>query len=202
MAHLEEGRAAVVALEREFAGMRSVEQIAAHARRLRLEREKYEGERRAQFLSQVRDFDGTDIGERILEYPAKYLPEGLTLVDLPCPPLAGALIVEQIKNRVAREVDALVVVADVVHAPGAATALLVRALLDVVPLVLVVLTKADGPLPLVAGSANDDVASKIERCCGVEHSGAAAMHLHIAKSLAFSATVSSPILIDRGLLVR
>jgi hypothetical protein len=32
-------------------------------------------------------------------------------------------------------------------------------------------------------------------CYGVEHSGAAAMHLHTARSLALLATVSPPILI-------
>src|SRR5580658_1844025 len=42
-----------------------------------------------------------------------------------------------------------------------------------------------------------------EPCYGVEHSGAGAMHLHTVRSLAFSGTVSSPILIgsteDRGM---
>jgi len=158
---LEEERATVVALEREVAGARSVEQIAAHAERLHREREKYEAERRAVFLSQVRDFDGTDIGERIVEYPAAYLPEGLTLVDLPCPPLPSAPVVEHIKSRVARDVDALVVVADVAQPPRAETASLVRQLRDVVPVVLVVLTKVDGRLGLAAKGASDDVASTI-----------------------------------------
>jgi hypothetical protein len=35
----------------------------------------------------------------------------------------------------------------------------------------------------------------MQPCYDVEPSGAGAMHLHIARSLAFSATVSSPILI-------
>jgi hypothetical protein len=146
LAQLEVERAAIEAFERELASVQSVEQVAAHAQRLRLERERYEAERRVTFLSQVRDFDGTDIGERTVEYPAKYLPEGLTLVDLPCPSAAGAPIVEQIRNRVGREADALIVIADVRQPPGKATASLVRELGDVVPLALVVLTKADGPL--------------------------------------------------------
>ena len=119
-------RAAVVAIERELAGMRTVEQIAAHAQRLQQERQKYEEERRAIFLSQVRDFDGTDIAERIVEYPAKHLPDGLTLMDVPCSSAAGAPIFEKIRSRVAQEADALVVVADVAQPPGEATASLVR----------------------------------------------------------------------------
>jgi hypothetical protein len=162
VAQREQERAAIAALEGELAAMRSVEQIAAQAQRLRQEREKYEGERRAAFLSQVRDFDGTDTGERIVEYPARYLPEGLTLVDLPCPPVAGAPVVEQIRNRVARDVDALVVVADVRQPMGEVTVSLVRELGDLVPVVLVVLTKADGALKVQRGGTSDDVPSEIE----------------------------------------
>jgi hypothetical protein len=159
---LEEARAAIAALVRELGGMRSVEQIAAHAERLRLERRRYEEQRWATFLSQVRAFDGTDISERIVEYPAKHLPDGLTLMDLPCPSVAGSPVVEQLRRRAAREVDALVVVEDVEQPPGEATASLVRELSDFVPLVLVVLTKADRPLQLVAGGPHDDVPSRIE----------------------------------------
>ena len=160
---LEEARAEIAASERELAGMRSVEQIAVHAERLRLERRKYEEERGATFLSQVRAFDGTDISERIVEYPARYLPDGVTLMDLPCPSVTGAPVVEHIRRRVAREVDALVVVEDVAQPPGDATASLVRELSDFLPVVLVVLTKADGPLQLVASGAHDDVPSRIEQ---------------------------------------
>jgi hypothetical protein len=47
------------------------------------------------------------------------------------------------------------------------------------------------------GSAAGAVAASLnlQPCYGVEHSGAAAMHLHTVRSFAFSATVSSPILI-------
>jgi hypothetical protein len=41
----------------------------------------------------------------------------------------------------------------------------------------------------------EEITEWIAPCYGVEHSGAAAMHLHIAQSLAFSRTVSSPIFI-------
>jgi hypothetical protein len=164
-AKLEEERAAIAALERELGGVRSVEQIAAHAQRLRLERQKYARERRATFLSQVRDFDGTDIGERIVEYPAKHLPEGLTLMDLPCPSVVGAPVVEPIRSRVVRDVDALVVVADIARPPSGATASLVRELSQVVPVWLVVLTKADGPLQLLAAGGDGDLPSRIERVC-------------------------------------
>jgi hypothetical protein len=159
---LREERAAITSLERELAGTRSVELIAAHAHRLRLEREKYGADRRATFLSQVRDFDGTDIAERIVDYPAKHLAQGVTLMDLPCPPIAGSPIVEQVRSRVAREVDALVVVVDIGNGPGKATAALVRELSDIVPVALVVLTKADAPLVLAKG-ANNDTLSKIDR---------------------------------------
>jgi hypothetical protein len=72
---------------------------------------------------------------------------------------------------VAREADALIVIADVRQPPSKATASLVRELGDVVPVALVVLTKADGPLKLAIGgandsamaAANDDVRAKIER---------------------------------------
>ncbi len=143
-ARLEQERAEMGALERELEATRSVEQLTAQAERLRLERQKYEEERRATFLAQVRDFDGTDIGERVVEYPAKHLPEGLTLIDLPCPPVVGAPVVEALRSRVARDVDALVVVADIARPPGDATVSLVHALRDLAPVVLVVLTKADG----------------------------------------------------------
>ncbi len=158
-----ETRAAVDALERELAGMRTVERLAEHAQRLQAERQKYEEERRALFLSQVREFDGTDIGERIVDYPARYLPQGLTLMDLPCPPGAGAPAFEKIRARVARDVDALVVIADVAKPPSEATVSLVRALSDLVPVPLVVLTKADGPLQLVAGAPDDRGATRIDR---------------------------------------
>ncbi len=162
-AQREEARAAIDALERELAGMRTVEHLAAHAQRLLAERQKYEEERRAVFLSQVRDFDGTDIGERIADYPARHVPEGLTLMDLPCPPWGGAPAAEKLRARVAREVDALVLVADVAKPPSEATASLVRALSDFVPVPLVVLTKADGPLELVADEPNDRVVTRIDR---------------------------------------
>ena len=153
IAELEEERAAIAALEQELGGLRTAAQIAAHAKRLHDERERYEAERLAAFLSQVRDFDGTDIGERVVEYPAKYVPDGLTLMDLPCPAAASAHVVEKIRSRVAHEADALVVVTDVAHPPGGTTASLVRLLSDFVPVLLVVLTKADRPLQLVAGGA-------------------------------------------------
>ena len=159
----EEGRAAIGALERELAGMRTAPRLAEQAQRLELERQKYEEERRALFLSQVRDFDGTDIGERIVDYPARHVPQGLTLMDLPCPPGAGSPAFEKIRARVAREVDALVVIADVAKPPSETTASLVRALSDLVPVPLVVLTKADGPLRVVAGEPNDRVAARIDR---------------------------------------
>ena len=159
----EETRAAIDALERELAGLRTVERLAEHAQLLQAERQKYEKERRALFLSQVREFDGTDIGERIVDYPARYVPQGLTLMDLPCPPGAGAPAFEKIRVRVARDVDALVVIADVAKPPSEATASLVRALSDLVPVPLVVLTKADGPLQLVAGEANDRVGTRLDR---------------------------------------
>jgi hypothetical protein len=152
-AELEEKRSAIAALEQELDGMRTAAQIAAHARRLRDEREKYEAERLAAFLSQVRDFDGTDIGERVVEYPAKHVPDGLTLMDLPCPAAARAHVVEKIRSRVAQEADALVVVTDVAQPPGETTASLIRVLSDFVPVLLVVLTKADRPLQRVAGDA-------------------------------------------------
>jgi hypothetical protein len=159
----EEARAAIDALERELAGMRSVERLAEHAQLLQVERQKYEQERRALFLSQVREFDGTDIAERVVDYPARYVPQGLTLIDLPCPPGAGAPAFEKIRARVARDVDALVVVADVAKPPSDATASVVRALSDLVPVPLVVLTKAEGRLQLVDGEPNDRVATRIDR---------------------------------------
>jgi hypothetical protein len=145
-ATLPEERAAIAAMERELAGMRTVDQVAAHRERLRIEREKYEEERRAVFLSQVRDFDGTDIGERIVDYPAKRLPDRLTLMDVPCPSGAGAAVAEKTRNRVAREADALVVVADMARPPSEAVASLVSALGGQVPVLLVVLTKAERSL--------------------------------------------------------
>jgi hypothetical protein len=150
---LEEERREIAALEREIAGMRTVEQIAVHVQRVVTERDKYDTERRAVFLSQVRDFDGTDIAERIVEYPAKHIPEGLTLIDLPCSP--AARVVDKIRNRVVHEADALILVADLAHPPGEATASLVRSLSDFVPVLLVVLTKADGALKPVASGGED-----------------------------------------------
>jgi pimeloyl-ACP methyl ester carboxylesterase len=48
---------------------------------------------------------------------------------------------------------------------------------------------------LVALHLAQHYADRIERWYGVEHSGAAEMHLRTPRSLAFSATISSPILI-------
>jgi hypothetical protein len=162
-AQLEEERARIAALELELAGMPTVEQIAAHGQRLQSEREKYDSERRATFLAQVRDFDGTDIAERIVEYPAKHVPEGLTLMDLPCSPAASTPVVDKVRNRVLQEADALVLVADLARPLGQATTSLVRALGDLVPVLLVVLTKADAALNDVAAGAEDRVSSGIER---------------------------------------
>ncbi len=159
---LDEERATIAAMEVELSTMRTVEQVAAHRQRLRQERQKYEQERRAAFLSQVRDFDGTDIGERVVEYPAKHLPDGLTLMDVPCPHAAGAPAVEKMRSRVARDADAIVVIADVAQPPGDATASLVRALSDHVPVVLVVLTKADRALRAWTEGRGGDVASRIQ----------------------------------------
>jgi hypothetical protein len=160
----EDPRATVASLERELAGAQSVEQIAAHAQQLRLEQQKYETERLAAFLSQVREFAGTDIAERIVDYPAKYLPGGVTLLDLPCPPaVMGAPVVDHIKARVARDVDGLVVVADAGHPPGDATASLVRELGEIVPVVLVVLTKADRQAAVAPGGSSDETRARLER---------------------------------------
>jgi hypothetical protein len=171
----EETRAEIDALERELGGMRTVERLAEHAQLLQVERQKYEKERRALFLSQVREFDGTDIGERVVDYPARYVPQGFTLMDLPCSPGAAAPAFEKIRARVARDVDALVVIADVAKPPSEATASLVRALSDLVPVPLLVLTKAEGPLQLVAGEPNDRVATRLDRMRreALEHASAA-----------------------------
>jgi hypothetical protein len=161
-ARLHEERDAIAALERELARMPDGEQIAMRVDRIRRERDKYESERRSAFLSQVRDFDGTDIAERVVDYPAKHLPDAVVLMDLPCPAIADTPAAEQVRKRVAREVDALVLVADIQRPLGAATASLVRELKGVVPLVLVVLTKGDTPRH-DAVVANGAVASRIRR---------------------------------------
>jgi hypothetical protein len=147
VAELEEHRALKLGLEREYAGARSDEQIGAHRERLCQERQKYEDERRVVFFSQVHDFDGTDIAERILGYPAKHLPRDVTLMDLPCASPGRSAVTQQMRNRVSHEVDALVVVADVEKPPGGETARLVNDLVELVPLALVVLTIQEGRQP-------------------------------------------------------
>jgi hypothetical protein len=139
---LEKTRETISAIERELGAMRSAEQISAETDGLRLEREKYEQERRATFLSQVQAFDGTDVAERIVEYPTERLPEGMTIMDLPCG-APGESALGSLRNRVEREVDGLMLVAEADIAPTVAMASLLRELADVVPLVLVVVTKAD-----------------------------------------------------------
>jgi hypothetical protein len=153
VAELKEARASIVGLQRDLEGARSIEQIAAHRDRLRLEREKYEAERRAIFLGQARDFDGTDIAERVLDYPAKHLPRGVTLLDLPCVPLGSGPLIEQIRRRVTDDADALVVVSDVERPPGGATARLVSELQEVVPLALIVLNVVSAKLEQIDGDA-------------------------------------------------
>jgi hypothetical protein len=141
-AQLQQERDTVCALERELDGMPTKEQMEAHVERLRQEREAYESERRATFLSLVREVDGTDIAERIIEYPADCLAEDLTLVDLPCPTPLNASAVGQVWTSAIREIDALVLVADVKRTTGNETTALVREMKKVAPLVLVVLNKA------------------------------------------------------------
>jgi GTP-binding protein EngB required for normal cell division len=154
-------RDAIAALERELNGLTTAEQIEARMDRLRLERETYDGERRAALLSLVRDVDGTDIAERIIEYPAG-LSEDLTLVDLPCPTPVNASIVGPVWSRAMRETDALVLVADIQRPPANATAALIREVRETAPLVLIVLTKADKALADASG-ANGEVTSRTSR---------------------------------------
>jgi hypothetical protein len=141
-ASLEKTRETLSAIERELGAMRSAEQISAETDGLRLGREKHEQDRRAAFLSQVQAFDGTDVAERIVEYPTERLPEGMTIMDLPCG-APGAPALGPLRDRVEREVDGLVLVTDADAAPTVAMASLLRELVDAVPLVLVVVTKAD-----------------------------------------------------------
>ena len=155
-------QAAIAALERELNGLTTTEQIEARMDRLRLERETYDGERRAALLSLVRDVDGTDIAERIIEYPADGFSEDLTLVDLPCPTPMNASIVGPVWSRAMRETDALVLVADIQGPPGNATAALIREVRETAPLVLIVLTKADKALADASG-ANGEMTSRLSR---------------------------------------
>jgi hypothetical protein len=153
VAELEEARASIVGLQRDLDGSRSTEQIAAHRERLRLERQRYDEERRAVFLAQARDFDGTDIAERVLHYPAAHLPRGFTLLDFPCVPAGRGPLVEQIRRRVGEDADALVVVSDFETPPSGATARLVGELQEVVPLALIVLNADDKKLEAIEGDA-------------------------------------------------
>jgi hypothetical protein len=137
----------------------SNEQIEARIARLRLEQQTYDGERRAAFLTLVRDFEGTDIAERIIDYPAERLAPDLTLVDVPSPTAVNASAVAQVWNRVVRDADALVLVTDIQRPPGAATTALVREWAERTPLVLVVFTKADGMLGNAA-TANGDMMTR------------------------------------------
>jgi hypothetical protein len=189
---IEKTRDTISAVERELGSMRSAEQISAEADGLRLEREKYEQERRAMFLSQVRAFDGTDVAERIVEYPTERLPEGMTIMDLPCG-APGEPTLGPLRNRVEREVDGLMFVTEADMAPTVAMASLLRELTDVVPLVLVVVTKADrwgeGTPERVGASSRIEEAPRqalrqVQSILGLAAAGARCMAVSAERALA------------------
>jgi hypothetical protein len=91
MKRLQDEEAAIVALQDELAKGRDLEQIRARMDRLEEERAKYSLERRAEFLTDLREYDedpkGDDLVELVVDYPAKRLPSGVSIVDgnLPTP---------------------------------------------------------------------------------------------------------------------
>jgi hypothetical protein len=85
MKRLQEEKAAIVALQDELQKGRDVTQIRARMDRLEEERAKYSLERRAEFLTDLREYDedpkGDDVVELVIDYPAKRPPSGVSIID-------------------------------------------------------------------------------------------------------------------------
>jgi hypothetical protein len=99
MKRLQEEQAAIVVLQGELEKGRDLTQVRARMDRLEEERAKYSLERRAEFLTDLREYDedakGDELVELVIEYPAKRLPPGVAIVDgnIPTPCEADGFIV-------------------------------------------------------------------------------------------------------------
>ena len=84
-ARLEQALANLATLEVQLAEENNFQKCHAHVEQLIRERQKYAGERKDEFLADLRAFDetarGDELEELLVEYPTTCLPEGLVLID-------------------------------------------------------------------------------------------------------------------------
>lgn len=107
---------------------------------LRSEFEHHEGERFRQFFAQLQAMSRrSDVIELTIEYPAKLLPDDVTVVDIP-----GLVSATDPEWRLIREqADGCILVSELDRAVSEAAKQFLRQLREVVPHVLLVLTKMD-----------------------------------------------------------
>jgi hypothetical protein len=118
---------------------------AAHARveRLRAERDKYSAERESGFLEDLRAM-GDEIAELTIEYPAKHLPVGVTLLDVPSPATEEGRRIAS--SAILREADAFLSAVEDGRPSSAAGTGFVDELASSMPRLLVVSAKANGSI--------------------------------------------------------
>lgn len=148
---------------------------SARVERLRMERDKYTREREAAFFEDSRAM-GDEIAELIVEYPAKHLPVGVTLLDVPSPATGEGQRIAS--SAIQRDADGFVSVVDIEREPSPAGSAFVDELARSLPRLLVVPAKGDGSIATDVASAFARIhtvrslvvaagaAMRMERCIG------------------------------------
>lgn len=138
--------------------------LMAELEALRSEREHYESERRRRFLDDVRDLCGERGKERGLVelsigYPVRLLPSDVTIIDMPGTFSDGA----PEWNAIREDVDGCIFVSELDRAVSESAKRLLRRMRDVVPHLLLVLTKVDQAFAEAVGRGEQDPWARVEQ---------------------------------------
>jgi hypothetical protein len=156
--HAGDAERALRAAEKECDG------ILAELAALRSEQEHHESERRRRFLDDIRDLCGQrgrklGLVELSIDYPARLLPSDVTIIDVP-----GTLAEGTPQwNAIREEVDGCILVSELDRAVSESAKRLLRWLRDVVPHLLLVLTKVDQAFAKAVGRGDDDPWERVEQ---------------------------------------
>jgi hypothetical protein len=137
--------------------------IAAELDALRSKREHYESDHRRQFLDDVRDLCGKPgqqrgLVELSIDYPVRLLPNDITIIDVP-----GALSEDASEwTAMHEEVDGCILVSELDRGVSESAKRLLRRVRDVVPHLLLVLTKVDQAFAEAVGRGEQDPWARVE----------------------------------------
>jgi hypothetical protein len=137
--------------------------IAAELDVLRSELEHYESDRRRQFLDDVRDLCGEPGRERglvelSLDYPVRLLPHDVTIIDMP-----GMLSDDASEwNAIREDVDGCILVSELDRGVSESAKRLLRRVRDIVPHLLLVLTKVDQAFAEAVSRGEKDPWERVE----------------------------------------